>query len=63
MGNIIVIGKNEDILKVRDKIQYGLDSVKALNARLYLGKLRIKDDALAYQKKVREEWRTDEHSN
>ena len=62
MGSI-VIRKNEDILKVWDKIQYGLKSVKALNARLYLGKLRIKEDALAYQKEVRKEWSTDEHGH
>ena len=62
MGNI-VIRKNEDILKARDKIQHSLKSVKAIDARLYLGKLRIKDDALAYQKEVRKEWDTDEHAH
>ena len=55
MGNI-VIRKNEDILNARDKIQYSLKTAKALDARLYLGKLRFKDDALAYQKEIRKEW-------
>jgi hypothetical protein len=50
------IGKNEDILKVRNRIQCNLKSVKAFRTKQYIGKLRLKEDPLAYQKQVRKEW-------
>jgi len=55
MGSI-TIRKNEDILKIRNRIQCNLKSVKAFTAKQYIGKLRLKKDPLAYQKQVRKEW-------
>jgi hypothetical protein len=55
MGSI-TIKKSDDIIKIRKKMQKNLKSVKAFNAYKYIGKLRLKEDPLAYQKRVRKEW-------
>jgi len=62
MGSII-IGKNEDILKIRNKIQADLKSIKMLKAKQYVGKIRLKQDALAYQREVRKEWSVNEYTD
>ncbi|HDG97492.1 MAG TPA: hypothetical protein ENG73_04900 [Desulfobacterales bacterium] len=62
MGSII-IGKNEDILKIKNKIQADLKSIKMLKAKQYVGKIRLKQDALAYQKQARREWSVNEYTD
>ena len=57
----ITIGKNEDIMKIRNRIQHNLKSAKAFTAKQYIGRLKLKEDPLAYQKQVRKEW--NEHSD
>ena len=60
MGNVIIIGRDEAIPKIRDKIQNSLKGVKKLGAKKYLGKVKIKDAALAYQRRIRKEWNRNE---
>lgn len=55
MGSI-TIEKSDDILKIRNRIECDLKSVKAFKAKQYVGKLRLKEDPLSYQKQVRKEW-------
>jgi hypothetical protein len=55
MGSI-AIRKDEDILKIRNRIQRKFKSVKAFRAKQYIGKLKLKEDPLSYQKRVRKEW-------
>jgi len=55
MGNI-AIRKDEDILKIRNKIQRKFKNVKPFRAKQYIGKLKLKEDPLSYQKQVRKEW-------
>ena len=55
MGSI-TIRKDEDILKIRDRIQRNFKSVKAFRVKQYIGKLKLKEDPLDYQKRVRKEW-------
>ncbi|GBD97999.1 hypothetical protein BMS3Abin07_00006 [bacterium BMS3Abin07] len=55
MGTI-TIKKSDDITKIRRKIQRSLKSVKTLNASKYIGKLKLKEEPLSYQRRVRKEW-------
>ena len=55
MGTV-TIRKNEDILEIKSKIQSDLQNIKAFSAKRYSGKLKLKEDPLAYQKRVRKEW-------
>jgi hypothetical protein len=55
MGSIS-IRRDEDILQIRNRIQRNFKNVKALRAKQYIGKLKLKEDPLSYQKRVRKEW-------
>ena len=55
MGSIS-IRRDEDILQIRNRIQRNLKNVKAFRAKQYIGKLKLKEDPLSYQKRVRKEW-------
>lgn len=55
MGNI-AIRKDDDILKIRNRIQRSFKSVKAFKAKQYIGKLKLKEAPLSYQKRIRKEW-------
>ncbi|GMT47045.1 MAG: hypothetical protein IEMM0007_0611 [bacterium] len=55
MGTI-TIKKSDDITKIRRKIQRNLKSVKTLNTSKYIGKLKLKEEPLSYQRRVRKEW-------
>ncbi len=61
MGNIVIKKDEKNIKKIIKKIQDELKSLKAFNAKKYAGKLKLKEDPLSYQKRVRKEW--DEHIN
>ncbi len=52
---VVSIGKNEDIVKVKNRVK-NIKSVKAFPAKRFLGKLKLADDPIVYQKQVREEW-------
>jgi len=58
---MITIQKNEDVLDVRSRMLHGIRSEKVLSVKKYSGKLKLKEEALAYQKRVRQEW--DEHED
>ncbi len=55
MGNI-AIRKDDDIMEIRDRVQHKFKSVKAFRARKYTRKLKLKEDPLSYQKRIRKEW-------
>jgi hypothetical protein len=55
MGSIS-IRRDEDILQIRNRIQRNFKNVKAFRAKQYIGKLKLKEDPLSYQKRVRKEW-------
>jgi len=59
MGTI-TIRKNEDILEIRKRIMRGVGNTKALSVKKYSGRLKLKEEPLVYQKRVRKEW--DEHT-
>jgi len=40
---------------------HGLMSVKALSVKKYIGMLKLKEEPMAYQKRVRQEW--NEHTD
>ncbi len=60
---VILIGRNDDIHEVRRKIEVDLKSRKSLRPREYLGKMRLKGDALDYQKRIRNEWKRSEYTD
>jgi len=62
MGKI-VIRKDEDIQEARKKIGVNWRSVKSLNAKRYLGKMKLKYDPLSYQRQIRKEWDNSGHPN
>jgi len=55
MGSII-IKKGDDIIKIRGKMRRSLKSVKSLDTSKYTGKLKLKEDPLDYQKRIRNQW-------
>jgi len=55
MGSI-TIKKSDDIIKIRGKMLRSLRSVKSLNTCKYTGKLKLKEDPLDYQKRIRKQW-------
>ncbi len=58
---MITIQKDENIRKIRSRMMRGLRSVKALSVQKYSGRLTLKEDPMAYQKRVRQEW--NEHTD
>jgi hypothetical protein len=55
MGTI-TIRKNEDILEIRKRIMRDVGNTKALSVKKYSGRLKLKEEPLVYQKRVRKEW-------
>jgi len=55
MGTI-TIRKDEDILEIRKRIMRGVGNTKALSVKKYSGRLKLKEEPLVYQKRVRKEW-------
>lgn len=55
MGSI-TIKKGDDIIKIRGKMRRSLKSVKSLDTSKYTGKLKLKEDPLDYQKRIRKQW-------
>ena len=60
MGNII-IKKEENTNKIKKRMQNELKSLKAFDPKKFIGKLKLKEEPLAYQKRIRKGW--DEHIN
>jgi len=58
---MITIKRHEDVSEIRNKMLHGLKIVKALSAKKYSGGLKVKEDPMAYQKRVRNEW--NEHTD
>jgi len=55
MGTI-TIRKDEDILEIRKRIMRGVRNAKELSVKKYSGRLKLKEEPLVYQKRVRKEW-------
>ena len=55
MSRVVSIGKDENIAKVKDKVK-NIKSVKAFPAKRFMGRLKLVDNPILYQKQVREEW-------
>ncbi len=53
---MITIRRHEDVLEIRSRMLHGLRSVKALSVKKYSGRLKLKEEPMAYQKRVRQEW-------
>jgi len=58
---MITIRRHEDVLEIRSRMLHGLRSVKALSVKKYSGMLKLKEEPMLYQKRVRKEW--DEHTD
>ncbi len=58
---MITIRRNEDILEIRNRMLQTVRSVKALSVKKYSGKLKLKEEPMVYQKRVRLGW--DEHTD
>ncbi len=58
---LITIRRHEDVLEIRSKMLHGLKSVKTLSVKKYSGRLKLKEEPMAYQKRVRQEW--NEHTD
>jgi len=58
---MITIRRNEDVLEIRSKMRHRLKSVKTLSVKKYSGGLKLKEDPMAYQTRVRQEW--NEHTD
>lgn len=53
---VITIRRHEDVLEVKSRMLHGLKRVKALSVKKYSGMLKLKEDPMAYQNRVRQEW-------
>jgi len=58
---MITIRRHEDVLEIKSRMLHGLMSVKALSVKKYIGVLKLKEEPMAYQKRVRQEW--NEHTD
>lgn len=52
MGNII-IKKDENANNIKRRMQDELKSLKAFNSKKFIGKLKLKEEPLSYQKRIR----------
>ena len=57
---IVNIEKGIDITKVKKKIE-SIKSIKAFPAKRFMGKLKLSEDPMAYQKRSRKEWNESAH--
>ena len=55
MGTVS-IGKNEDIVRVKNRINKNLINFRAFPAKRFMGKIKLNENPLAYQKRLRKEW-------
>ena len=53
----IIILKTDDKQEAVTKLISNLKIEKGLDAKKYCGKVKLAEDALRYQKKLREEWK------
>jgi len=53
---MITIRRHEDVLEVRNRMSHGLMNEKALSVKKYSGMLKLKEEPMVYQKRVRQEW-------
>lgn len=57
----VTIRQKDGIQEIRSRIRQNLRQLKALSAKRYSGTVRLKEEPLAYQRRMRQEW--DEHSD
>lgn len=56
MAKVINLNKDENIEQLKEKL-YGVQQERhGLDAGKYSGVLKIKEDPIAYQKRIRNEW-------
>ena len=53
---VITLKKNEIKKITEKKVRHAEKQRKGLNAKQYCGKIRLKEDPLTYQRRIRDEW-------
>ena len=53
---MITIRSHEDVLEIRGRMLHVLRKVKTLSVKKYSGMLKLKEEPMAYQNRVRQEW-------
>lgn len=56
MAKVINLNKDESIEQLRTKLQSAQENIKGIDAQKYSGVITIKEDPVAYQKRIRNEW-------
>lgn len=52
----VILKKNEDIGKLKSKMNAARKKMKGLDAKKYSGVVKLKEDPVRYQNRVRSEW-------
>ena len=53
---VITLKKNETQQITEKKVRYAEKQRKGLDTKKYCGKIELKEDPLAYQRRIRDEW-------
>jgi len=53
---VITLKKNETPQITEKKVRHAEKQHKGLNAKKYCGKIKLKEDPLTYQRRIRDEW-------
>jgi len=54
--SVVILKKGEDINKLKSKMNAAREKMKGLNAKKYSGVIKLTEDPIAYQKRMRSEW-------
>lgn len=54
--SVIILKKGEDIDKLKSKMNDARKKMQGLNAQKYTGVIKLKEDPVSYQKRIRKEW-------
>ncbi|TYP93418.1 hypothetical protein LX73_1122 [Fodinibius salinus] len=56
MANVISLKKSEDIEQLKETLDFAQNIIDGISARKYSGTITLKEDPVAYQKRIRDEW-------
>jgi len=56
MAKVIKLNKSETIEQLKSKLKTFQENIKGLNAQKYSGSIKIEEDPVKYQKRLRDEW-------
>lgn len=56
MAKVIKLKKDETVEELKAKLQNAQENMKGIDTKKYTGVIKLKEDPVKYQKKIRNEW-------